>query len=207
MNTNKSMLDQIDGLASFRHSGTEQKEIPHLLRDRYRKNALGWLGEDLAEQALWRNNFGKVENLNRTRKHNYEFADILAERNGQTYFIGVKTRNEMQTGGIKINGSYNLVLINDAANNRLKSEGNTEIEITKLLLQRVDDLAMMHNAVGAWVTVAVRPNEGTYAAYFGLVRTLGLKRSVPMTLKARACYDPPLVSWESDPRIVPDLSN
>ena len=54
---------------------------------------------------------------------------ILAKRDGARYFIGVKTRNEMQRGGARLNDAYNLVLVNDAKNRMLKRQGKTSDEI------------------------------------------------------------------------------
>jgi hypothetical protein len=56
---------------------------------------------------------------------NYPFGDLLATRDGVRYFIGVKARNEMRQGEVGLNESYNLVLISDAMNAKLKSEGKT----------------------------------------------------------------------------------
>jgi len=177
-----------------------------LLRDTRRIGRLGELGEALAEDALRRNGFQNICNLNRERRHNYEFADLIAERKGERFFIGVKARNEMRSNGVGLNESYNFVLINDVANSAMKLAGKSRAEITELLLQHVHRLAAAHEATAAWITIPVRPREGTFSVYFGEVRTLGMKRCVPMTPKALASYEC-LVPWEYDSRIVEDLLN
>jgi hypothetical protein len=97
---------------------------------------------------------------------------MLAKKNGVRYFIGVKARNEMRQGDVGLNGSYNLVLISDAMNAKLKEQGKTTDQITCLLLADVSRLAAGLDATPAWATVAIRPRTGTYSAYFGLVAEL-----------------------------------
>src|SRR5580693_10207116 len=94
---------------------------------------LGRLGEDLVEERLRVQGFADIENLN-LRRNNYPFGDILATKEGVQYFIGVKARNEMRQGGIGLNESYNLVLIPDAVNRKLKEQGKTTNQITSMLL-------------------------------------------------------------------------
>jgi hypothetical protein len=131
---------------------------------------------------------------------------MLAKKNGVRYFIGVKARNEMRQGDVGLNGSYNLVLISDAMNAKLKEQGKTTDQITCLLLADVSRLAAGLDATPAWATVAIRPRTGTYSAYFGLVAELGNKRSVPMTPKACAKYQC-LARDLPDSRVTLDLLN
>jgi len=166
---------------------------------------LGALGEQLAAGSLRSAGFDYVVDLNEQRR-NYPFADLLAERNGKRYLVGVKTRNEMRQGDIGLNASYNLVLINDAANKELKRQGLSVDEITARLLAQVHELASQHDAKAAWITVAVRPRKAEYSAYFGLVSDLGNRRSVPMTERARANYMC-IADCVVDPRITADLKN
>jgi Holliday junction resolvase-like predicted endonuclease len=166
---------------------------------------LGRLGEDLVAECLKDEGFTDIENLNR-RRNNYPFADLLATRRGVRYFIGVKTRNEMRQGNVGLNESYNLVLITDAANAKLKEQGKTTDQITTMLLSEVDRLAAALDATPAWATVAVRPRLSTYSAYFGLVAHLGNRRSVPMTPKACATYHC-LAQDRTDVRVTTDLLN
>jgi hypothetical protein len=166
---------------------------------------LGRLGEDLVAERLVDQGFTDIENLNR-RRCNYPFGDVLATNDGVRYFIGVKARNEMRRGDVGLNESYNLVLISDPMNARLKAQGKTTDQITAVLLGEVSELAARLDATPAWATVSIRAREGTYSAYFGLVAQLGNRRSVPMTPKACATYQC-LARGCSDPRVTLDLLN
>jgi len=166
---------------------------------------LGRLGEDLAAERLDDCGFSDIENLN-LRHHNYPFGDLLATKDGVRYFIGVKARNEMRQGQIGLNESYNLVLISNPVNARLKEQRKTTDQITSMLLAEVSALAARLDATPAWATVSIRPRAGTYSAYFGLVARLGNRRSVPMTPKACATYQC-LARDRSDPRVTLDLLN
>jgi hypothetical protein len=170
-----------------------------------RISRLGRLGEDLVAERLHHHGYINIENLN-FRRHNYPFGDLLATKNGVRYFIGVKARNEMRQGDVGLNESYNLVLIPDAFNRRLKEQGETTDQITTMLLAEVSQLTTSLDATPAWATVSIRPREGTYSAYFGLVARLGNRRSVPMTPKDCAKYDC-LARDLSDSRITLDLLN
>ena len=169
-----------------------------------RISVLGKLGEELAMEALKLNGFQQISNLNEST-HNQPFADVLAEKQGTRYFISVKARNEKQTNA-KNNDSYNCIKITDYKNNTLKSQGKTKKEITQLALEQVRKLAEGFNATPAWITVPIRPEEGTYAVYFGLLEDLGIRRSIPMTQDARENYRC-LVHWIADNRITPELTN
>jgi Holliday junction resolvase-like predicted endonuclease len=166
---------------------------------------LGRLGENLVAERLQHAGFNDIENLN-VRRNNYPFGDLLATRQGVRYFIGVKARNEMRQGDVGSNESYNLVLISNAANAKLKAQGATMDEITAMLLAEVARLAADLNATPAWSTVAVWPRAGTYSAYFGLVAQLGSRRSVPMTPKGCATYRC-LARDRADVRVTTDLLN
>jgi len=170
-----------------------------------RISKIGRLGEDLVAERLHDKGFTKVENLN-LRRHNYPFGDLLATKDDMRYFIGVKARNEMRQGDVGLNNSYNLVLISDPVNARLKEQGKTTDQITSMLLAEVSVLAAGLDATPAWATVSIRPRAGTYSAYFGLVAELGNRRSVPMTPKALATYEC-LAHDRSDPRVALDLLN
>jgi hypothetical protein len=166
---------------------------------------LGRLGEVLVAELPHEHGFTDIENLNR-RRQNYPFGDILATRNGVRHFIGVKTRNELRQGEVGLNESYNLVLISDPLNARLKEQGNTTDKITSMHLAEVAELAIGLDAMPAWTTVSIRPKAGTYSAYFGLVAQLGNRRSVPMTPKACAAYQC-LAKDRTDLRVTADLLN
>jgi len=166
---------------------------------------LGRLGEDLVAERLHHQGFVKIENLN-LRRNNYPFGDLLATENGTCYFVGVKARNEMRQGDVGLNESYNLILMPDATNRRLKAQGKTVDQITSMLLTEVFSLACELGATPAWATVSIRPRMGTYSAYFGEVAMLGNRRSVPMVPKACVTYRC-LARDLPDPRVTPDLLN
>lgn len=169
-----------------------------------RTSALGRIGESLAEQALRKNGFSNIRNLNRLR-HNQPYADLIAEKNGQRYFIGVKARNETRDCGL-LNESYNCILVETKVNKKLKGQGKSVQEITEMALQKVAEMAADYQAIPAWITVPIRAEQGTYAVYFGLLSDLGCKRCVPMKLRARKNYCC-LIDWEEDEKITPDLTN
>lgn len=176
-----------------------------LLQAAERISQLGALGEQLAAECLTRFGFSEVVNLNSIRRH-YPFADLLGVRGGVRFLIGVKTRNEMRQGRLRINGSYNVVLVSNAKNQLLKLQGKTVDEITQLALGEVYQLAQAEGAVPAWVTVPVDPATSTFSAYFGLIGDLGNRRSVPMTYEARRQYLA-LAENQHDNRIRPHLLN
>lgn len=174
------------------------------VKNRERTGALGALGECLAGEALINNGFENIKNLN-TTQHNHPFGDLLAERDGKKYLISVKARNEKKDDG-RLNDSYNCIIVSKAKNDRLKDEGKSVEEITKLAIKEVKDLALLYEAVPAWITIPIRPERGAYAVYFGLLSQLGEKRAIPMTPDAIRQYQC-LVQWKIDNRITAALSN
>lgn len=175
-----------------------------LLRNE-RTTRLGRLGEVLAAERLEEHRFSEVEDLN-AKRLNAPFADLVAIRGGRRFLVSVKTRNEMRQGGERRNDSYNIVGIRKPANARLKRNGRTTDEITRMLLEEVQDIAVSYDAEPASITVAVSPDAGTYSAYFGLVASLGLTRSIPMTASACNTYEC-LARDVGDPRVTTDLLN
>ena len=169
-----------------------------------RTSKLGRIGESLAAEALQENGFQNVRNLNDDLS-NHPFADLLAEKDGRRYFVGVKTRNEDRDIG-NLNESYNCVLVRDQVNRLLKSRGMSSDAITILAIQRVYELANDYEAVPAWIAVPTRPKDSTYCAFFGLLSELGNRRSIPMSYAARKTYLC-LVNWRYDARLIPDLTN
>jgi len=167
---------------------------------------LGRLGEDLVAEQLSHHGYIDVENLN-LRRQNYRFGDLLAtKKDGARLFIGVKARNEMRRGDVGLNESYNLILIPDSLNDRLKEQGKTKDQITAMLLAEVSSLGDDLDATPAWATVSIRPKAGTYSVYFGLVAELGNRRSVPM--KPSDCANHLCLALDvSDSRITLDLLN
>jgi Holliday junction resolvase-like predicted endonuclease len=76
-------------------------------KEAMRKKALGELGELVALKTLVDNGFEKISHLNDTKRRNYPFADLLAEKDGKKYAISVKARNKFQKNGT-LNSRYNL---------------------------------------------------------------------------------------------------
>jgi hypothetical protein len=173
-------------------------------RPNARITRLGELGEALAEEALRATDFVKIRNLNRER-NNQPYADLLAEREGTRYFIGVKARNELQVSGA-LNPTYNLFLIPYKKNSLLRDRGVTVDEITRHGISQIHQLAAHFDAIPAWITVPIRSYAQTYAVYFGLLEELGNRRSIPMTEKAIKSHEC-LRQWTKDARITADLSN
>jgi len=170
-----------------------------------RISRMGILGEELAACALSENGFHSISNLNREYRMNFPFADILAERRGVRYFVSVKARNEERDSG-GLNEAYNLVCVADAVNRRLKSMDKSVDDITRMALDRIFALSREFGATPAFVAIPVRPLQGTYCAYFGLLEHLGVRRSIPMKEEQRNKYEC-LVQWRADPRIEPALLN
>jgi hypothetical protein len=169
-----------------------------------RTTKLGRLGEQLAEERLRAAGFTDVENLN--RGVNFPYADILAIQAGKVFLIGVKSRNEFQADG-KINPGYNAVLIRNDRKKQLEGLGKTEAEITEILWNGVDQIAARWRATPAWVTVAMRPEQGTYSAYFGLVSAIRHRRSIPMKPADRTAYVELAAIGTKDLRVTADLLN
>ena len=133
-----------------------------------RTGALGRLGEILAAEALAAKGFINVENLNEEIVH-FPFADIVAERDNRRFLIGVKSRNEDRDVG-SLNGAYNIVDIPRSEKRWMKEHGRSTDEVTALALSRAHELARSYGAEAAWITVPMRPLDGTYAVYFGRLR-------------------------------------
>ena len=76
-------------------------------REAMRKKALGELGELVALKTLVDKGFEKISHLNDTKRRNFPFADLLAEKDGKRYAISVKARNKLQRDGT-LNNRYNL---------------------------------------------------------------------------------------------------
>lgn len=158
---------------------------------------MGRIGEELA-------GFTGIKNLN--RGVNFPYADIFASRSGERFLIGVKSRNEFQANG-KINPCYNAVLLREDKKKILEALGRTEAEITAALWDEVDRIAARWDATPAWVTVAMRPERGTYSAYFGLASVIRHRRSIPMKLADRDAYLQLAGIGTKDPRITANLLN
>ena len=82
-------------------------EITGSKKEAMRNKALGELGELVALKTLVDNGFEKISHLNDTKRKNFPFADLLAEKDGKKYAISVKARNKFQKNGT-LNNRYNL---------------------------------------------------------------------------------------------------
>ncbi len=121
-----------------------------------RSRSIGKLGEEIAEVVLKLNGFTNIRNLNAT-KHNYQYADVYAEKDGKRFVISVKTRNKY-TASEKLNAFYNLVVGGDLAFARFAEKSE--------------------NAEAAWIAISLE--DETFDAYFGLLSSLHNVRSIPM---------------------------
>jgi hypothetical protein len=169
-----------------------------------RTSRIGRLGEDLAEQCLRADGFDQVENLNK-KLANFPYADLLAERQDHRYLISVKARNEYRDNG-SLNEGYNLVQVRSSTKAALERQGKGKADITRMLFAEVNELARAHDAEAAWATIALRPERGTYSAYFVLLSQLPIRRDIPMLPDHRKNYRC-LAKDVHDPRITRDLSN
>lgn len=154
-----------------RRLGTAESEtvIRDQTRERVqRKRALGDWGEKKAIELLKRADFQNVRDMN-AESSNHPFCDIYAERSGNRYLIGVKTRNKHQASGL-INPTYNV-----------RKRGAD-----------VRTIARRHNAVLAWVAIPVVPEEQRFSAYFGTIEQIeesGERFSIPMKPEQTARYE------------------
>lgn len=170
-----------------------------------RTTKLGRIGESLAEECLRAAGFDPVANLNDGIR-NFPYADIIATEAGQPYLIGVKARNEFRDNG-SLNPTYNAIKINDAKNRELQRLGKSEAEITAMMWAAVDKLAAPYGAIPAWIAIAMRPEQGTHSAYYGLAAMIRHRRSIPMMPADRIKYRQLAPLGTKDVRITADLLN
>jgi|SRR5216684_2321794 hypothetical protein len=111
-----------------------ERETCRVMTTSERTKALGRWGELKAMALLRSANFVNVRDLN-TPTRNHQFGDVLAERDGVCYMIGVKTRNKFQESG-PLNAQYNM-----------RKPGVDVVAI-----------ADRYKAVPAWVTIQVIPS-------------------------------------------------
>ena len=89
-------------------------------------------------------------------------------KNGIEYLVGITGRVETRADGT-LNPAFNLV---QSARD----------------LARAKDLAKNMNRVLAFVAVALREKDASYAAYFGELSQIGYRRAVPMLPSDRSKY-------------------
>jgi len=141
-----------------------------------RRKLLGEIGENIAQDILTQNGFISVKNINQTHldiigsKSNFPYADFYAERNNVKYTISVKIRNKYQfskNGKSTINPYYNL---------GSKCYENAETALRNCMADKA-----------AWLAIVLERN--IFNAYFGLLESLGGRRSVKMTEEAFVNYE------------------
>jgi len=131
-----------------------------------KRKILGDCGEHLSLKAFQRAGY-IVENLNKTERNNYPYADLVARKNRTRLAVSVKTRNRRRKDG-EINSSYNLTM------------GKRGV---KKLKNAINDL----NAEAFWAVVPIDFKKWTYSVYFGSWKSLGVKKdgktrnAVPMS--------------------------
>jgi hypothetical protein len=84
--------------------------------------------------------------------------------------------------------------------------GSYEVDECPCKAEWLKVFQMYWEAIPAWATVVLRPENGTYSAYFGLVSVLGNTRSLPMKPADRRQYEC-LAEHRYDSRIKRDPSN
>jgi hypothetical protein len=150
-----------------------------------RLRALGGWGEQKAVDLLKRAGFRNVRDMN-AEMLNHPFGDICAERDGERYLIGVKTRNKYQVSGL-INPTYNV-----------RKRG---VDVRAIARRR--------SAALAWVAIPVIPEEQSFSAYFGTLAQIedrGERFSIPMKPDQTARYEC-IALEEVDTSIRPEWSN
>ena len=120
-----------------------------------RKKSLGELGELFAIKALVDDKYEKIINLN-DKIMNFPFADLYAEKGKSRLIISVKARNKFQKNG-KLNASYNV------GNDAYKKAASAEKE---------------YEAEPYWM--AIQFDQFTYSIYFGSLKELKEKNSIPL---------------------------
>jgi Holliday junction resolvase len=115
----------------------------------YRAARLGALGENIAPSYLQRAGFNAVRNLN-DDQNNHPFADLIAEREGLTYIISVKTRNKFEARSGNLDSRYKLYTPKHA--------------------RLIEHLAALHNATPAWLAIQIDGER--LSIYFGTVEQL-----------------------------------
>lgn len=151
-----------------------------------RRVALGTWGERKALILLARSGFQNLRDVN-AETRNHPFGDIYAERAGQRYLIGVKTRNKYQESG-SLNPTYNI-----------KKNGMD----VRAISRRYNDAEL------AWLTIQVIPERQIMWSYFGtiaLIEENGVRFSVRMQETQTPRYEC-LADAENDTTIRPEWTN
>ena len=141
-----------------------------------RAKKLGVIGEHLALIELAMHGFTNIKHLNHPLK-NYRFADIYAERDGERFWISVKTRNKYK--------------IDRTRNESYKIDPNQ-----RSLAKQQEDADPGSVAACIGISVVVSENscvEGeppnSYSCYFSTLSRLPRKHGMSMLKKDQKLYD------------------
>jgi hypothetical protein len=135
---------------------------------------------EIARECLHKNGFTNPY----PNKHQGTFPAVHITtrdpKNGIDYLVGIAGRVETRADGTQ-NPTYNLV--------------RTEDDLTKAA-----DLAKETNRTLAFVAIALREKDGSYAAYFDELSRIGFRRDVPMLSSDRSKYRQ-LAAYTPDARV------
>jgi hypothetical protein len=160
-----------DRLAYVDHCGKEAKMASNIQQNR--------LVIQLARECLENNGFGII--LRHQDQGTYPRVYTIAERGGARYLIAATGREEVRADG-ELNPGFNLV------QNPKDQQAARKLENEH------------HNAIPAFVAVALRCKDGRFSAYFGRLGGINFRRQVPMLHANRQHYEQ-LVPRTSDPRV------
>jgi hypothetical protein len=123
---------------------------------------------ELARECLDKNGFTNPAPNKRQGTFPYVYVTTRDPGNGVEYLVGITGRVETRADGTW-NPSFNLVRTDD---DRSKAR----------------DLANYMNRTLAFVAIALRETDASYAAYFGKLDAIGFPRDIPMLPPDRSSY-------------------
>jgi len=132
----------------------------------------------LARECLEKANFEQIE-LNREQGI-FPDVRIIAARSGTRFLIGITGREEIGADG-EYNPSYTIA---SAASG----------------METAKNIARRHQAVLAFVTIPLQKKKGKFCSFFGTLQAVKFRRSIPMLLPDRRCYEM-LQDWTHDDRV------
>jgi hypothetical protein len=134
----------------------------------------------LARESLQRGGFTNVACNKDQGTFPHTYATARDAATGKEYLIGITGREERSADGGE-NKSFNLVRIDDDK-------------------RQARELAKSMDKELAFVAVALRKSDNSYAAYFRELEPIGFPRSIPMLQSNRSAYRP-LTPYAPDMRI------
>jgi hypothetical protein len=135
---------------------------------------------ELARESLQRGGFTNVACNKDQGTFPHTYATARDAATGIEYLIGITGRTENRADGEE-NESFNLVRTDD--------DQRQARELAKSIDKKL-----------AFVAVALRQSDNSYAAYFGELEPIGFPRSIPMLQSDRSAYRL-LAPYTSDMRI------